>query len=65
MGLRYHQLPVRLACGLDDRHLRSTNALALHLPKHVLDVARSRPLLLHPQREYGTPCHDRGLYLSF
>lgn len=64
MGFRYHQLRLRLASRLDDRHLRQTYLAAFHLPQHVLDFISRRSQLLHPSKQQISSyrCH-RPLHL--
>ena len=45
LGLRNHQLHLRLPCHLDYRHLRPPYLTPVHVPQHVLDSSGSRSLL--------------------
>jgi hypothetical protein len=63
MGLRSHQLPLRLARRLDNRHLRPPPAPPLHLPKHVLDPPSRRLLFLDPRLQLRPPGSHRLLHL--
>ena len=50
MGLWHHQLHLRLACYMDDRHLRQEIIAIVHIPQHVLDVTGRWYELLYSQK---------------
>ena len=63
LGLRHHQLPLRLACCVDNRHVRSTDTFTLHISKHVLVATDCRHVFLYSREEPSSPGLYRHIHL--